>query len=129
MKKQLQIHAIANELRGASAFFPKSAAIPTPAQPEDSPIETPTESPVTHVSEQKVTQQTEQMSKTPSIPLSSEAIEALSFQLRKVNKTKVNAEVPESWKQKLDDIAHQLGVGKYELVMYMIGHCLGEVES
>lgn len=88
-------------------------------------------------SAQKVEQKTEQLSKPLSKgmskdvlkTLSSDEIEALNFRLRKITKTKINAEVPPEWKQRLDDMAYQLGVGKYELVMYIIGRFLGETEA
>lgn len=54
-------------------------------------------------------------------------VEELTFQTRRDPKIKVNTEVPERWKARLDDIAHQLKVGKYELVAYIIGQFLGEV--
>lgn len=79
----------------------------------------------TQIGAQKTEQTLEQMSKK----VSTEAVEQLAFRLRKVVKTKVNTEVPMAWKDKIDDLAHELGIGKYELVMYIIGAFLGEIEA
>ena len=55
-----------------------------------------------------------------------EEIEDLAYHLRKVNKVRVNADVPREWKDRLDDLAHQLRVGKYKLMLYVIAKFLGE---
>jgi hypothetical protein len=82
---------------------------------------------------QKVTQiskgLSKPLSKKISKPLSTEAIETLVFQLRKVNKSRVNADIPQAWKDRLDDMAHHLKVGKYDLLMFIIAWFLGEVEE
>lgn len=57
-----------------------------------------------------------------------EAVEELAFKLRKIQKVRINGDVPPAWKKRLDDLAHELGIGKYELVMYIVGRFLGEVE-
>ncbi|MBZ0280278.1 MAG: hypothetical protein K8L97_06030 [Anaerolineae bacterium] len=132
-KKHLDTSALANELKGASAFFkqasePENTTIqkqpPSPPKDTISIPEIPSKS-VAQNSAQKVEQPFEQVSRN----LSSEIIENLAFRLRKVSKNKVNTEVPIEWKEKLDDLAHELGVGKYELLMYIIGLFLGEVET
>ena len=79
--------------------------------------------------EQKPTQKSEQKPLQTSGSLRPEDIEMLAFRLRKRQKTKVNAVVPIEWKAKLDDIAHKLRVGKYDLIMYLIAQFLGETES
>lgn len=61
--------------------------------------------------------------------VSTQAVEDLSYDLRRVLKVKLNTEIPETWKKKLDSVALDLGVGKYELFAYIIGKFLGEVEE
>src|SRR6266849_3029115 len=76
----------------------------------------------------KVTQNPTQVSKKVSSPASkrnqdqpsTEDIEDLAYRLRKDNKVRVNADVPREWKDRLDDLAHRLKVGKYELMLYVI---------
>lgn len=77
---------------------------------------------------QKVTQAPTQISNFLSKSLRTEDIEQLNFELRKVSKVRVNADVPHEWKKLIDDLAHELGVGKYELLMYVIGLYLGKVK-
>lgn len=81
---------------------------------------------VAQIPAQKFEQTVEQVSK----PVSSEAIEVLAFQLRlrKVNMRKVNTNLPEEWKDEIEEMAYKLHVGKYDLVMYMIGSFLGKVD-
>lgn len=82
-------------------------------------------------STQKITQHSTHkvthLLKTLSIDLSTEEIESLSFELRKDAKVRINADVPIGWKDLLDNLAHQLKVGKYELLLYMIAVSLGKV--
>ena len=77
---------------------------------------------------QKVTQISnpadEQFSRLPS----TEEVEDLSYTLRKIPKIRVNADVPPDWKDQLDEIAYQLRVGKYELMLYVIGQFLGQAK-
>ncbi len=78
-----------------------------------------------------------QMSKRLSKPLSkkvsktptSDEVEMLAFQLRKIPKVRVNADIPAEWKQQLDDLAYKLRVGKYDLMLYLIAQFLGEGEK
>ena len=79
--------------------------------------------------EQKPAQKVEQRNAQLSKPLKAEAVELLAFRLRKTPKVKVNAEVPLAWKTQLDDLAHALHIGKYELVMYIIAHFLGKTDE
>ena len=60
--------------------------------------------------------------------LNTEEIEKFAFDLRKKPKVRVNADVPAEWKDQLDSLAHQLKVGKYELLLYMIAFSLGKVQ-
>jgi hypothetical protein len=69
------------------------------------------------------------VSKKVSNPLSTEGIETLVFRLRKIPKSRVNADIPQAWKDRLDDMAHHLKVGKYDLLMFIIALFLGEVEE
>jgi hypothetical protein len=69
------------------------------------------------------------LSKALSKPISQEAVEELAFQLRRTQQAKLNANVPVEWKEKLDDLAFRLKVGKYELLTYIVGVFLGEVEQ
>lgn len=90
---------------------------------------------------QKVAQNNEQVSKPLSKGLSKslgrvlsnglspDAIEELGFRLRKVPQTKINATIPTEWKEKFDRLAFQLKVGKYDLLMYVVGVLLGEVDQ
>jgi hypothetical protein len=85
---------------------------------------------------QKVTHNIEQVSKPLSKGLSNnmskqlttDAIEELAFRLRKTPQAKINATIPIAWKDKFDDLAFRLKVGKYELLTYIVGVYLGEVE-
>ncbi|MEZ4672570.1 MAG: hypothetical protein R3E39_32110 [Anaerolineae bacterium] len=81
----------------------------------------------------KVEQMSKPLSKGMSKPLSSafsqEAVEELAFMLRKRQQAKINATIPIEWKDKLDQLAFRLKVGKYELLTYMVGVFLGEVEE
>lgn len=56
-----------------------------------------------------------------------DAVEEMIFHMRKAPMTRINGNVPEEWKEALDDYAHKAGVGKYHLVMYAIGKMLGKV--
>lgn len=87
---------------------------------------------------QKVAQKTAQLSKGMSKPLSKkmsnaitqDAVEELAFQLRKTTaRAKLNTTIPLEWKEKFDDLAFRLKVGKYELLTYIVGVFLGEVEQ
>jgi hypothetical protein len=78
---------------------------------------------------QKVTQISKSLSSFLSNPPSTENIEKLNFQLRKIAKVRVNADIPLEWKDQLDDLAHTLRVGKYELLLYMIAVLLGKIEK
>jgi hypothetical protein len=77
---------------------------------------------------QAVTQLSKRLSKKVSKSPSTEEIEQLAFSLRKVVKVRVNADVPTEWKERLDDLAHTLKVGKYDLMLYVIAQFLGEGE-
>lgn len=139
MNKKMNLSGITNELEQGSAFFrgvhassgqQTNRSVPALSQGALSrtylPRKTNSGKPKdAQLIEQKVEQSFEQMSKQ----LTTEAIEALSFRLRKIQKTKVNTEVPDAWKERLDDLAYRLGVGKYELLLYIIGDYLGELES
>ena len=77
---------------------------------------------------QKVTQISKRVSKRLSNLPSTEEIETFVFQLRKTPKVRANADIPQEWKKRLDDAAHELGVGRYDLLMYIIADFLGELE-
>src|SRR5438132_736011 len=82
----------------------------------------------TQTSAQKVTRNPTQVSKKVSNVLNkrshdlpaADEVEDLAYRLRKENKVRVNADVPAEWKERLDDLAHKLRVGKYELMLYVI---------
>jgi len=77
--------------------------------------------------EHKSAQVNEQtISPIPNLP-SNDDVETLSFSTRKDPKVKVNTEIPIAWKADIDDIAHRLKVGKYELLAYIIGQFLNKV--
>lgn len=90
---------------------------------------------------QKDAQKNEQMSKPVSKGmsrslsqvlskgLSADAIEELGFRLRKTPQAKINATIPLDWKDKFDDLAYRLKVGKYDLLTYVVGVLLGEVDQ
>ena len=61
--------------------------------------------------------------------LRTEAIEAFSFGIRKRRKVRVTADIPVEWRKMLDDFAHELQVGKYELVAYIIADFLGKTDG
>lgn len=56
-----------------------------------------------------------------------DVIEEMVFRLRKEPKVRVNGDLPEQWKKDLDECAHQVGVGRYHLVMYAVGKMLGKM--
>lgn len=125
-KKKINVDDMVNELEGASLYFKKSAA--------SQPI-----SPLTRVNpqtledqEKKVTYKATQISKSLSRPLSkrvsTDDVERLGFELRKIHKFRVNADIPEEWKEELDALTFKLKVGKYELLTFVIGQFLGKVE-
>lgn len=139
MTKKMNMSGVTNELEQGSAFFRSNHSSPShksggfvselprvkgsllfPTNKEKS-----NEPKVAQISAQKVEQTFEQLSKH----ITTEDIEGLKFRLRKVQKTKVNTEVPVEWKEQLDDLAYRLGVGKYELLMYIIGEYLGGIEA
>jgi hypothetical protein len=108
MKKQLNTGKIMNELRESSAFFPK---------PPDKHQEVKEVVPLNADPNPKApTQHSTYLSKRPSKPLSkglskrptTEDIEQLSFKLRKIPKSRINGDVPDLWKQQIDDLAHEL---------------------
>lgn len=103
---------------------------------EDSPIHpdqnaakieqnSPTTQAVTHLSKGLSKPLSKSMSKTPT----TDAVETLAFQLRKIPKVRVNADIPAEWKQQLDDLAYKLKVGKYDLMLYLIAQFLGKSEQ
>ncbi len=81
---------------------------------------------------QKSTYKSAQISKGLSNPLSksisTDDVELLDFELRKIRKFRVNADIPEDWKEELDSLAFRLKVGKYELLTFVIGQFLGKVK-
>lgn len=129
MRKQLDTTRMKNELE-ASAFFgsggyPQKSASVQAVEPKTVPVLPQKAAQKTaQQAAQKVERSFEQLSKR----LNNDEIEALAFKLRKSPKSKLNTEIPLEWKQKFDDIAYRLGVGKYELLMYIVGAFLGEVE-
>ncbi len=106
------------------------------AQSKSYPIEVAqkSEQKVEQVNEQISRQLSKQVTKSPdeksrkalSKQITTQSVEDMSYQLRRVLKNKVSAEIPEQWKRKLDGIAVDLNVGRYELVTYIIGLFLGE---
>lgn len=82
-----------------------------------------------HKVAQKPARVSKPLSKGLSNVLTQDAVEELAFQLRKTTaKAKLNTTVPLEWKEKFDDLAFRLKVGKYELLTYIVGMFLGEVE-
>ena len=128
MSKKLNISAIQDELSGVSSFY--HASHPAKEVPQKQKIDT------THSVAQNRERKLKQVSKPSSRGVSKwssnafkqEDVELLAFELRKVRKVKLNTEVPEDWKDKLDTLAHQLKIGKYDLLMYIIGLFLEEVK-
>jgi hypothetical protein len=137
MKKKLDERSIANELKDGSVFFARTEP-PAASQPAAEPQQRVDASQTQDIETPKraKAQETTQVSKGLSKPLSksvskplrsaltTDEIEALAFRLRKERKARINADVPAVWKQQLDDLAHALGVGKYDLVMYIIANFL-----
>jgi hypothetical protein len=101
-----------------------------PAQIVQNEIQ-PEEKKNTYIFTQKATQISNIPNGIPSNSLSklpdAQTIEEVSFRLRRIPKTRVNADVPVQWKERLDETAHELKVGKYELLVYIIAEFLGEV--
>jgi hypothetical protein len=125
-KKKINVDSMVNELEGASLYFKKQA----PSQPI-SPLASVTPQAL-ETQEKKVTykptQISKDLSKSLSKTISTDDVELLDFQLRKVHKFRVNADIPEEWKEELDTLGFKLKVGKYELVTFIIGQFLGKVK-
>ena len=125
MRKKLNTDQVANELKTGSMFFRKK---PPVNKRKNVKVAQKSE----QVNEQKVAQNVERLSKATSdtldVSLKTEVVEELAFRLRKATKSKFNTEIPDEWKKEIDDLAHNLGVGKYDLGMYIIGSFLGKVE-
>jgi hypothetical protein len=123
MNKKMNVAGVTNELEQGSAFFRSPAPSSSHKALEDVPVQSqPPQS-----SAPSPTYLSKGLSKLLSKKLSTEDIEDLTYQLRKVQKFRVNADVPLAWKDQLDETAHRLKVGKYELLMYIIGDYLGEI--
>ena len=120
MKKKLDETAVADELKRSSVFFSRKNG----RQSQENSTEAVTQK-TTQVSKHLLKRLSKDLSKFPSV----DEVEALAFQLRKETKARINADVPQAWKKRLDDLAHELGVGKYELVMYIIAQFLGEAKE
>ena len=71
-------------------------------------------------SEHKIAQKDDQLLERVSILPDGEKIEELSFRLRREKKVKVSTNIPESWKKDLDRLSAELGVGKYDLLLFII---------
>jgi hypothetical protein len=119
-----------------SPFFAKEQERPSPS-PAKAPIGVTDAPEVTQPATQKVPQISKPLSRRISKKISklsrdnlnAEAIEQLAFQLRKTPKARINADVPQAWKTQLDNLAHELQVGKYELVMTIIKRFLDEMAA
>ena len=126
-KKKINVEGMVNELEGASLYFKKSS----PSQPIF-PLASVTPQAL-ETQEKKVTYKSTQISKDLSNSLSksisTDDVELLDFQLRKIHKFRVNADIPEEWKEELDTLGFKLKVGKYELITFIIGQFLGKVKS
>lgn len=139
MKKKINESAIATELREGSAHFrqgkspiaknpSKSSSKQGKEKKERKPTQDSTQKDTQNVTQhitQKVTQVSKVLSKLPS----TNDIEALYFSLRKEQKSRINADVPQEWKRELDTIANELEVGKYELILYVIAQFLGKTKQ
>jgi hypothetical protein len=129
-KKKLDATTMINELKGASLYFQK----PIPPIPEQEPAMTvpaaaeEAQPVATEPPEHKATYPSKRLSSFLSNRPSTDQIEQLSFELRKVRKFRVNADIPQAWKDELDDLAHELRVGKYELMTFVVGEWLGTVK-
>ena len=132
MKKKLNEDTVLSELRQGSVFF-RGRLSPTEAK--DGGGEDVTGDKSTLKSKEDITQNSTQASKRMSKPLSKKLsklpttieIEDLTYSLRRDHKTRVNADIPDKWKEELDDTAHLLKVGKYELLLFVIAEFLGKV--
>lgn len=86
----------------------------------EKPVAQKTERKVEHKGEHIVAQKSAHPSKRVSILPDGEKIEELSFRLRREKKVKVSTNIPESWKKDLDRLSAELGVGKYDLLLFII---------
>ena len=142
-KKKINVDSMVNELEGASLYFskpshPLSKPVNDPGlnksisqQPEKTRKQEPMSSEgkkVTQIATYKSTQISKGLSKHISKSISTDAVELLDFELRKVRKFRVNADIPGDWKEELDSLAFRLRVGKYELLTFVVGQFLGKVK-
>ena len=97
---------------------------PSPVEKDDRP----NDEEAMYTATQKPTQLRKPLRKPANEP-SSEAIEQMSFVYRKQSRARVCGDVPPQWKRQLEDMAYELQVGRYELVMYIIGRFLGELDG
>lgn len=134
-KKPIDTSSLSNELKGASLFFQKPAEVVLQAPAIEQQIDR----------QDSLAQKDEQVSNPLSKELltitrtnsrkstrigvlpRTEDIETMTFNLRKVRKSKVNTAIAEEWKAELDTIAFELNVGKYELLEFIIGSFLGKL--
>lgn len=87
------------------------------------PNNRPTAQKAVQIVEQPPAQKLAQLSR----PITTDAVETLDFNLRKVPKSKLNTNIPVEWKEEMDRMALDLKVGKYELAAYLIGQALKKV--
>ena len=128
MKKKHDAAKVINELEG-SAFFkkPEGAKHDTPIDThDDTHIDTLNDTPddTAHDGHPHVSVETH--ASAHQLP-TRDAVDEMLFRYRKLSKVRANADMPEEWKDELDEYAHQHKLGKYHLVMYAVAKMLGKI--
>src|SRR5688500_6707734 len=102
MKKKLEVSKLVNELHGASAFFKQPAVASPPTtealpQPQSPKKQTESGKQPTQKATYPLTQISKGLSNHLSKSIATDDVELFDFELRKIRKFRVNADIPEDW--------------------------------
>jgi hypothetical protein len=129
-KKKISVDGMVNELKGASLYFqkrPSSPRVEEGQQTDNHVAQKDAWKHARHVAQiRKDPRITKNLSSYPS--LGKDEIEEFSFTLRREHTVQVQALLPEDWKRELEDMAHDLHIGKLELYRFIYGEFLGKVK-
>lgn len=132
MKKKLDTTHIENELKGASVFFRDAEKRRTDQKKKTAPKvkgrNKDLDKDVSKDSSKALPKDAKKaVRKDLHLGVSQDEVEELLFRVRKEPKIRINGDLPQSWKQELDEASHLLGVGKYHLVLFAIAKLLKKV--